>query len=168
MTDVLLASDADWLIQEVRSALSDPGTTVGVVRAGAEVRNAVSAEPPNLVILDLQIGHMGGMATCMDLRLEAGAGRLDPVPILMLLDREADIFLAQQSGAEGWLVKPLNSFRLKMASVKLLSGGNMRDELAGSSEAEDAIGEFEPTVDDHEYVGDGLDQPEGEEPEEAV
>jgi hypothetical protein len=44
----------------------------------------------------------------------------------------------------------------------------MRDELAGSSEAEDAIGEFEPTVDDHEDVGDGLDQPEGEEPEEAV
>ena len=168
MTDVLLASDADWLIQEVRSALSDPGTTVGVVRAGAEVRSAVSAEPPHLVILDLQIGNMGGMATCMDLRLEVGAGRLDPVPILMLLDREADVFLAQQAGAEGWLVKPLDSFRLKMASVKLLSGGNMRDEVAGSSEAEGATGEFEPTVGDHEDVGDGVEQPGGEEPEEAV
>ena len=168
MTDVLLACDADWLIQEVRSALSDPGTTVGVVRAGAEVRSAVSAEPPNLVILDLQIGNMGGMATCMDLRLEAGAGRLDPVPILMLLDREADVFLAQQAGAEGWLVKPLDSFRLKMASVKLLSGGNMRDEVTESSETEDATGEFEPTVGDHEDVGDGLEQPGGEEPEEAV
>ena len=168
MTDVLLASDADWLIQEVRSALSDPGTTVGVVRAGAEVRSAVSAEPPNLVILDLQIGNMGGMATCMDLRLEAGAGRLDPVPILMLLDREADVFLAQQAGAEGWLVKPLDSFRLKMASVKLLSGGNMRNEVTESSGTEDATREFEPTVGDHEDVGDGVEQPGGEEPEEAV
>ena len=37
MTTVLLASDADWLI-EVRAALSDPGTTVNVVRAGADVR----------------------------------------------------------------------------------------------------------------------------------
>ena len=89
MTDVLLASDADWLIQEVRSALSDPGTTVGVVRAGAEVRNAVSAEPPNLVILDLQIGNMGGMAACLDLRLEERAERIPPQRVVMLLDRDA-------------------------------------------------------------------------------
>lgn len=168
MTDVLLASDADWLIQEVRSALSDPGTTVAVVRAGVEVRGAVSAKPPDLVILDLQIGNMGGMATCMDLRLEAGAGRLAPVPILMLLDRAADVFLAQHAGAEGWLVKPLGSFRLKMASVKLLSGGNMRDEVTGSSKAENAIDGFEPTVSDHEDAADGLDQLDDEEPVEAV
>ena len=109
MTTVLLASDADWLIEEVRSALSDPGTTVNVVRAGADVRALVSSQFPDLVILDLQIGNMGGMATCMDLRLEIDAERLSPVPILMLLDREADVYLAQQAGAQGWLVKPLDS-----------------------------------------------------------
>ena len=115
MTTVLLASDADWLIEEVRSALSDPGTDVTVVRAGADVRNAVSTQSPELVILDLQIGNMGGMATCMDLQLEIGAGRITHVPILMLLDRSADVYLARQAGAQGWLVKPLDSFRLKGA-----------------------------------------------------
>ena len=129
MTTVLLASDADWLIEEVRSALSDPGTEVTVVRAGADVRNAVSTQSPELVILDLQIGNMGGMATCMDLQLEIGAGRITDVPILMLLDRSADVFLARQAGAQGWLVKPLDSFRLKVASVKLLAGEDMRDEI---------------------------------------
>ena len=129
MTTVLLASDADWLIEEVRSALSDPGTEVTVVRAGADVRNAVSSQSPELVILDLQIGNMGGMATCMDLQLEIGAGRITDVPILMLLDRSADVFLARQAGAQGWLVKPLDSFRLKVASVKLLAGEDMRDEI---------------------------------------
>ena len=109
MTTVLLASDADWLIEEVRSALSDPGTEVTVVRAGADVRNAVSSQSPELVILDLQIGNMGGMATCMDLQLEIGAGRITDVPILMLLDRSADVYLARQAGAQGWLVKPLDS-----------------------------------------------------------
>ena len=128
MTTVLLASDADWLIEEVRSALSDPGTEVTVVRAGADVRNAVSSQSPELVILDLQIGNMGGMATCMDLQLEIGAGRITDVPILMLLDRSADVYLARQAGAQGWLVKPLDSFRLKVASVKLLAGEDMRDE----------------------------------------
>ncbi len=127
MTTVLLASDADWLIEEVRAALSDPGTTVNVVRAGADVRASVSSQIPDLVILDLQIGNMGGMATCMDLRLEIDAERLSPVPILMLLDREADVYLAQQAGAQGWLVKPLDSFRLKMAAVALLAGEDMRE-----------------------------------------
>ena len=129
MTTVLLASDADWLIEEVRSALSDPGTEVTVVRAGADVRNAVSSQSPELVILALQIGNMGGMATCMDLQLEIGAGRITDVPILMLLDRSADVYLARQAGAQGWLVKPLDSFRLKVASVKLLAGEDMRDEI---------------------------------------
>ena len=127
MTTVLLESDADWLIEEVRAALSDPGTTVNVVRAGADVRALVSSQIPDLVILDLQIGNMGGMATCMDLRLEIDAERLSPVPILMLLDREADVYLAQQAGAQGWLVKPLDSFRLKMAAVALLAGEDMRE-----------------------------------------
>ena len=127
MTTVLLASDADWLIEEVRAALSDPGTTVNVVRAGADVRALVSSQIPVLVILDLQIGNMGGMATCMDLRLEIDAERLSPVPILMLLDREADVYLAQQAGAQGWLVKPLDSFRLKIAAVALLAGEDMRE-----------------------------------------
>ena len=133
MTTVLLASDADWLIEEVRSALSDPGTEVTVVRAGADVRNAVSTQSPELVILDLQIGNMGGMATCMDLQLEIGAGRITDVPILMLLDRSADVYLARQAGAQGWLVKPLDSFWLKVASVKLLAGEDMRDEIIDQS-----------------------------------
>ena len=138
MTNVLLASDADWLIEEVCSALSDPGTDVTVVRAGADVRDSVSAESPDLVILDLQIGNMGGMATCMDLQLEIGAGRISHVPVLMLLDRSADLYLAQQAGAQGWLVKPLDSFRLKMASVKLLAGEDMRDEIVEASQTESA------------------------------
>ena len=128
MIDVLLASDADWVIEDVRAALSDPETTVRVVRAGADVRSAVGASTPDLVLLDLQIGNMGGMAACLDLRLEAGAGRLPDVPVLMLLDRAADIFLARHSNAEGWLVKPLDPFRLKLATTKLLAGGTMYDE----------------------------------------
>lgn len=155
MTTVLLASDADWLIEEVRSALSDPGTEVTVVRAGADVRNAVSSQSPELVILDLQIGNMGGMATCMDLQLEIGAGRIADVPILMLLDRSADVYLARQAGAQGWLVKPLDSFRLKVASVKLLAGEDMRDEIIDQPASNsDSVIEEDPVVEGDENQND--------------
>jgi DNA-binding response OmpR family regulator len=155
VTTVLLASDADWLIEEVRSALSDPGTDVMVVRAGADVRYAVSTQSPELVILDLQIGNMGGMATCMDLQLEIGAGRITNVPILMLLDRSADVYLAQQAGAQGWLVKPLDSFRLKVASVKLLAGEDMRDEIIDvSASKSDSVTPEDLVAEDDENQND--------------
>ena len=155
MTTVLLASDADWLIEEVRSALSDPGTEVTVVRAGADVRNAVSSQSPELVILDLQIGNMGGMATCMDLQLEIGAGRITDVPILTPLDRSADVYLARQAGAQGWLVKPLDSFRLKVASVKLLAGEDMRDEIIDQPASKsDSVIDEDLVVEDDENQND--------------
>jgi len=139
----------------VRSALSDPGTDVMVVRAGADVRYAVSTQSPELVILDLQIGNMGGMATCMDLQLEIGAGRITNVPILMLLDRSADVYLAQQAGAQGWLVKPLDSFRLKVASVKLLAGEDMRDEIVDvSASKSDSVTPEDLVAEDDENQND--------------
>ena len=121
MADVLIATDADWVYDEVEAALGGDGT-VTRVRAGADVAAAVVAAKPQLVVLDLQIGNMGGMATCMTLRLDAGAGRVPQVPILMLLDREPDVFLARRSQADGWLIKPLDAFRLSKAAKALLAG----------------------------------------------
>ena len=41
---------------------------------------------------------------------------------LMLLDRQADVFLAKRSGADGWVVKPLDAFTLRRAAVAILEG----------------------------------------------
>ena len=123
MPDVLIATDADWVLDEVRAALESPTVTVSRVRRGYDVVTAVLQRTPDLAVLDLQIGNMGGMATCLGLRLEEGAGRLPHVPVLMLLDRQADIFLARRSQADGWLVKPLDAIRLRKAAGALLAGG---------------------------------------------
>lgn len=128
MPRVLLVSDAPWVREEVRSVIVAPDVTVDEVSQGAAVRKAVEDDAPDLVILDLQIGNMGGMAVCLDLRLEEGAGRLPHVPVLMLLDRRADVFLARRSDAEGWLVKPLDPIRLGKAVRALLAGGTFHDE----------------------------------------
>ena len=113
MSEVLIATDADPVFDEVEAALADEATKVVRVRAGVAVGDAVAAGHTDLVILDLQIGNMGGVATCLHLRHEAGEGRLPDVPILMLLDREADVFLARRSDADGVVVKPLDAFRLR-------------------------------------------------------
>lgn len=128
MPEVLIATDADWVYDEVEAALADEDTRVSRVRAGRDVLAAVGQEEPDLVVLDLQIGSMGGIAACLDLRHEEGAGRLGHVPVLMLLDRDADVHLARRSGAEGWLVKPLDAFRLRRAATELLEGRTWAEE----------------------------------------
>jgi DNA-binding response OmpR family regulator len=123
MPAVLLATDADWVYDEVEAAVADGDLTVYRVRAGVDVLPALREVDAELVILDLQIGNMGGMATCMNLRLEEGGGRLGPQKVLMLLDRTADVFLARRSGADGWLLKPVDALRLRRATDAVLSGG---------------------------------------------
>ncbi len=122
MPNVLVATDADSILHAVDAALGG-SHTVFRVRKGADVAAAVAEVDPVVVLLDLQIGNMGGIAACLDLRLEERAGRLGARRILILLDREADIFLARRAEADGWLVKPLDAFRLRRAVSTVLKVG---------------------------------------------
>ena len=121
MPDVLIATDAEWVETDIKAALSAPGVTFRVLNAGAKVRKAVAEKTPDLVVLDFQIGNMGGMATCLDLRLESGAGRLPRVPVLMLADREADSYLARQADADAFLIKPLNPLVVRRTANELMA-----------------------------------------------
>lgn len=121
MPHVLLATDADHLAEDIFAALVDDETTVSRVRKGVEVRPAVAALEPDLVILDLQIGNMGGVAASIDLRHESDSGRLPRVRILMLLDRDADRWIAQEARADAELLKPVTSFGLRRAVAAVLS-----------------------------------------------
>jgi DNA-binding response OmpR family regulator len=120
--DVLIATDADWIFDEVDAALTDEGTSVVRVRAGRDVRDAVRQVNPSLVVLDLQIGNMGGIATALDLQQEFDIGETPAVPILLLLDRPADVPMARRTGVQGWLVKPLDAFRLRRAARAIAAG----------------------------------------------
>lgn len=127
MPDILIATDAAHVYDEIRSVIEEPGTTVRWVRRGEAVRDEMNARPADLAIVDMQIGTMGGIAVALDLRLEADAGRLDPRPVLLVLDRRADVFMARRSGAPGWIIKPLDPIRLRKAVAALLSGIDWHD-----------------------------------------
>jgi DNA-binding response OmpR family regulator len=120
---IVLATDANWIVDEITAALSGPDTSFTVCREGRVVAGVVAEREPDLAILDMQIGSKGGMAVTMALRLDESAGMLPHVPVLMLLDRRADVFLARRSGAEGWLIKPLDPLRIKRAAAAVVAGG---------------------------------------------
>jgi DNA-binding response OmpR family regulator len=125
---VLIASDSATVRSLVKESVPDPSAGVREVTRGVEVVPAIRDQTPDLLVIDLQIGKMGGMAVCQELHLESGVGRLPGVPILMLLDRRADVFLARRSHAEGWVVKPLDPIRLGRAMGEVLAGRRYDDE----------------------------------------
>ena len=135
MTKILVAAEASWVRDQVRTSLTGPGQLVIEVDRGQDVREAVLSNSPDLVILDLQIANMGGIAVALDLRLEAGAGRIPETPILLLLDREADRFLATRTDADSMLVKPIDAGLLRRTIKKLLSPLETAAVSAGSDDA---------------------------------
>ena len=105
------------------ACLGSTSTTFEVVSNGRDVAKTVAKRIPDIAILDLQVGSMGGMAITMDLRLDHSSDSGPYVPVLMLLDRVADVHLARRSGADGWIIKPLDSLRLRRAVASITTGG---------------------------------------------
>ena len=84
LDELLIATDADWVLNELRAALEGAGTTFTVCRSGRDVVPAVKAKMPDVAVLDLQIGSMGGMAVTMALRL------VDTTPLEVVASRAGD------------------------------------------------------------------------------
>lgn len=119
MPDILVVTDEEWVLDDVRAALSEPRFTLReitdphLVTAGLE---SISA-----VLVDMQVGSMGGMAVTRAIRNAASVGGTTPPPVILLLDRDADAFLAGRSGATAWVRKPFSSHDLRAALDTALS-----------------------------------------------
>jgi DNA-binding response OmpR family regulator len=121
VSTIVVAADAKWVRDLVKSACTAKDQRVVEVTRGQQMREVVGRETPDLVILDMQIGNMGGLAVAIDLRLEGSAGRIPDTSILLLLDREADRFLAKRVDADAELVKPVDPGTLRRTVAELLA-----------------------------------------------
>jgi DNA-binding response OmpR family regulator len=110
MSRVLVVADDPWVVSEVHAALSIGTNELIDHHDPSTAAMAVEDESVEVAVVDLQVASMGGMAITRSIRsLE------NPVPVVLLLDREADAFLAGRSGASAWVVKPFSSSELRSA-----------------------------------------------------
>jgi DNA-binding response OmpR family regulator len=162
---ILIATDADWIVDDVVAALGADDTTFTVCRDGRVVAGQIAERTPDLGIFDLQIGSMGGMAVTMSLRLDESGGLLPRVPVLMLLDRRADLHLARRSAADGWLIKPLDPLRLRRAADAIIAGGTYTEGLDTEMPPVDLmvdLGESDGGADEALAAADATETAEGE------
>jgi DNA-binding response OmpR family regulator len=112
---VLVVTDAVWVENDVRASLTDPGTVVYRVADPSLAVEAAIEHSPDVAVIDLQVGSKGGMAVVRALRAAVDSGAIVSVRTVLLLDRDADHFLARRAGADAAVVKPFTAQDLRAA-----------------------------------------------------
>jgi DNA-binding response OmpR family regulator len=110
---VLVVEDEQAIASFVSLYLKNAGYGVRAVATGAGALNAVAAEVPSLIILDLNLPDTDGIEICRRIR------KSSDVPILMLTARDEDVdkIIGLEVGADDYLTKPFNPREL-VARVK--------------------------------------------------
>ncbi|TAN24783.1 MAG: response regulator [Actinomycetota bacterium] len=124
---IYIVSDSQNLKNSVSSAIAGSNNELVELSSGSELISLMENESPDLVILDLQVGNMGATAITLDIRLGEKANRINPTKVLVLLDRRADVFMTRRSGADGFVIKPLDSLKIKRAVKSVLESGRYED-----------------------------------------
>jgi len=113
MPRALLVTDSEWVINHVRAVLGLGDWFVEVLTKPHEVVATIDDVAPDVAVIDLQIGSMGGMAVVREIR--SVFDHDDRPRLVLLLDRTTDSFLAKRAGADAWVVKPFDAHDLRVA-----------------------------------------------------
>jgi DNA-binding response OmpR family regulator len=127
---VLLVEDDDSIAEPLAEGLRREGFTVVCAATGAE---ALAAEEPDIVLLDLRLPDVDGFTVCRELRARS------EVPIIVVSARgeEVDRVVGLELGADDYVVKPfgLRELIARIRAVSRRSGGRREttdDVVAGS------------------------------------
>ena len=107
---ILIVDDEPNVRLVFRTALEAVGYTVDEVADGGAALDRLRESPADLVLLDLQMPRLDGMATLARLRLE---GNEVPVVIITAHGRVPDAVAAMKLGAIDFLAKPLTPASLR-------------------------------------------------------
>jgi DNA-binding response OmpR family regulator len=135
---ILVVEDDHGIGEPLTEALGRAGFQVRWVTTGAD---ALAADAPDLVLLDLGLPDLDGLEVCRRLR---AAG---PVPIIVLTarDDELDRVLLLEAGADDYVLKPFGFRELvaRIGAVHRRSSGAL--DRPGSGEGDDdGLGDRDP------------------------
>ncbi|KOX20527.1 alkaline phosphatase [Saccharothrix sp. NRRL B-16348] len=107
---LLVVDDEDTVRELLSATLRFAGFRVASAATGAEALAAATAEPPDLVLLDVMLPDVDGFEVVRRLRERRAEGHRGPVPVLFLTarDRQADKITGLSLGADDYVTKPFD------------------------------------------------------------
>jgi two-component system, OmpR family, KDP operon response regulator KdpE len=99
---ILVVDDEPQLRRVMLATLTDLGYTVVDAKSGEEALERFHREPPDIVLLDLNMPGIGGLETCRAIRMGSDV----PIIILSVRNTEHDKVEALDAGADDYVTKP--------------------------------------------------------------
>jgi len=126
MSRILIVEDDERIRSSMRLALEEEGYAVDGVGSGEDAVSSFSAEPYELVLIDLMLPGMDGFETCRTLR------RTSTVPVIMVTARSDthDVVAGLEAGADDYVTKPFVAKELAARIRALLRRSRHDDESA--------------------------------------
>lgn len=102
---ILITEDSPTILAMTKDILEGAGFSVICALDGAQALDKARQEEPDLIILDLMLPKIDGYKVCRMLKFDE---KFKKIPIIIFTSRsqEADIKLAKEVGAEGYITKP--------------------------------------------------------------
>lgn len=121
---VVVADDQTLVRQGIRSllAIAEGVEVVAEAGDGHEALAAIDAHAPDVVLLDLRMPGLDGIATLDALRARGGG---PPVLVLTTFDDDELVLGALRAGAKGYLLKDVSLPQLVDAIHRLADGGTL-------------------------------------------
>jgi DNA-binding response OmpR family regulator len=118
MRRALVVEDDPDIVELLVHYLTRDGFTVDALSDGRKALDRIRVESYQLLILDLQLPGMDGLALCAEVRRDP---RTRDIPVVMLTARgdEADRIVGLEMGADDYVVKPFSPKEL-VARVRAL------------------------------------------------
>src|SRR6266567_476839 len=101
---ILVVDDQAQIRRFMRTTLASAGYEVGDAKTGEEALERVREFRPDLVLLDINMPGMGGLAACKALRADTSMA----IIMLTVRDSEAAKVEALDAGADDYMTKPFS------------------------------------------------------------
>ena len=102
---ILVVDDEPQIRRTLRTALTAAGYEVDDARTGEQALEKVREYRPDLVLLDINMPGMGGLAACRTIRADTGVG----IIMLTVRNSEQDKIEALDAGADDFVTKPFST-----------------------------------------------------------
>jgi CheY-like chemotaxis protein len=106
MARILVVDDEPDIVRVVVKIMEARGHQVATARDGLEALERVTADPPDVVILDLNLPRLDGYEVCKRIK---GDARTAHVPVVMMTAAYVsveDAATGQRVGADEYVIKP--------------------------------------------------------------
>jgi DNA-binding response OmpR family regulator len=106
---IVVADKDPYELQALQAALSAPDREILILEDGENIITLVKSRAPDAVVVGASLGQMGGLAVARELKMLADSGAIAATKVIVLLEREADAWIAKWSRCDAWLTKPVEA-----------------------------------------------------------